>query len=276
MLKTRVITALCLLAGFLAALFLLPPLGWLGLCGLVAATAGWEWSGLFGVAKVVRAVQAVGFGALTVGFGVWAGLAAPALSANQPLLIVYLVAGLFWLGCVPLWLAKKWSISGGGPSFVLGMVVLIPAALALAHLRQAGQGAVLGAMAGVWLADIAAYFVGRAIGQRKLAPNISPGKSWEGVAGAVCCVMSYVIIVAFAFFDLEPTLDHLLAVALGGVVFTGVSVEGDLYESLLKRKAGVKDSGSILPGHGGLLDRIDSLTSTLPLVGAVLILLQRG
>jgi phosphatidate cytidylyltransferase len=88
--------------------------------------------------------------------------------------------------------------------------------------------------------------------------------------------MSYVIIVAFAFFDLEPTLDHLLAVALGGVVFTGVSVEGDLYESLLKRKAGVKDSGSILPGHGGLLDRIDSLTSTLPLVGAVLILLQRG
>ena len=124
-------------------------------------------------------------------------------------------------------------------------------------------------MAVVWVADIAAYFTGRAFGRRKLAPSISPGKTWEGAAGAAVAVLAFGFgILAMLGAELQG---GVAAIAVVLLAWTAVSIVGDLFESLLKRQAGLKDSGNILPGHGGILDRIDSLTSTLPMValGAV-------
>jgi phosphatidate cytidylyltransferase len=132
----------------------------------------------------------------------------------------------------------------------------------------------LAAMALVWVADIAAYFTGRAFGKRKLAPAISPGKTWEGVAGAVVGVMIYGAVV-LNFSPLAgnvPLAAPLLVLLL--LVLTAVSVMGDLFESLLKRQAGIKDSSNLLPGHGGVLDRIDALTSTLPLAALIVHLVR--
>ena len=126
-------------------------------------------------------------------------------------------------------------------------------------------------MALVWVADIAAYFAGRRFGRHKLAPNVSPGKTWEGVFGAVAGVLIYGVVVSLA----APSTGYTWAVALLGVgaaliVLTAVSVVGDLFESLMKRQAQVKDSSNLLPGHGGVLDRIDSLTAALPLTALLL------
>jgi phosphatidate cytidylyltransferase len=128
----------------------------------------------------------------------------------------------------------------------------------------------LAAMALVWVADVSAYFAGRTFGRHKLAPTISPGKTWEGVAGAVVGVLIYGGIV-FTFTPLAgslPLATPLLVLLL--MLLTAVSVMGDLFESLLKRQAGIKDSSNLLPGHGGVLDRIDALTSTLPLAALIL------
>ena len=139
---------------------------------------------------------------------------------------------------------------------------------ALVQLRQLGPWPLLGLMAVVWIADIAAYFSGRAFGKHKLAPQISPGKTWEGAAGAVVGVVAYGLLLR----GLNPplaALGGLLGATLALLLLTSVSIAGDLFESLLKRQAGIKDSSQLLPGHGGVLDRIDSLTSTLPLVAAI-------
>jgi phosphatidate cytidylyltransferase len=129
-------------------------------------------------------------------------------------------------------------------------------------------------MGGVWVADIAAYFSGRAFGRHKLAPSISPGKTWEGVLGAVLGVTGYGTVILLFF----PLIDHwplgvpaTLAIIL---LYTAVSIIGDLFESLLKRQAGIKDSSHLLPGHGGILDRIDSLTSALPFAALLIHLLR--
>jgi phosphatidate cytidylyltransferase len=118
-------------------------------------------------------------------------------------------------------------------------------------------------MALVWVADIAAYFAGRAFGKRKLAPSISPGKSWEGVYGALAGVTVYMVINGLLG---NPLLGAApgLGVVVATLVLTPVSVLGDLFESAMKREAGVKDSSGLLPGHGGVLDRVDALASTLP------------
>ncbi|MBP0122937.1 MAG: phosphatidate cytidylyltransferase, partial [Candidatus Nitrotoga sp.] len=130
-----------------------------------------------------------------------------------------------------------------------------------------------GVMGLVWVADIAAYFGGRKFGRHKLAPTISPGKTWEGVISALLGVTVYVLLVVWVR-DLSMTRVVLFGILMASWMCVGLSVIGDLFESAVKRQAGVKDSGTLLPGHGGLLDRIDALTSTLPLV-AMTILLQR-
>ncbi len=185
---------------------------------------------------------------------------------------VYLVAAGFWGVLVPCWLRAKWRLPDGLPGVLTGFVVLFPAWLALVQLRIPGPGALLAVLAVVWMADIAAYFSGRAFGKRKLAPSISPGKTWEGAIGAAVGVVLYGIALRLAF-AFAPVGLPLWVLCLLGV--TAVSVAGDLFESMLKRQAGIKDSSNVLPGHGGVLDRIDSLTSTLPVV-ALLWLLLRG
>ncbi len=265
MLKARIITALILLFGLLAALFLLPTPGWLVFCALICAGAAWEWGGLAAFPATSRGLFAVSMGAACVlaGFAVGLGGAA-VLPAGVALF--YVPSALFWLCVMPLWLARKWTLRHRAAAAAIGFVVLVPPALALAHLRLMGPWVLLAVMAMVWVADISAYFAGRAFGRHKLAPGISPGKTWEGAVGAALGVLAFGGIVVSA--AVENTSAVLLAMLVPVLIgFTAVSIIGDLFESLLKRQAGVKDSGTILPGHGGILDRIDSLTSTLPLAG---------
>ena len=269
MLGTRVLTALILIPLVLAALFLLPPLGW-GTAALAAiAVAAVEWARLAGLGPRAQSlfaagVVAIGAAALLVpaaGFGnggwptpVLAALCAPAIA--------------FWLLLAPVWLRKNVRPSSAAAMALIGAVVLIGAWAAVVQLQARGPWLVLAAMAVVWIADTAAYFSGRAFGRRKLAPAISPGKSWEGVYGALIAVAVYALALvplaqrAGYAADVSPaSIAIWIAVMMG---LTLLSVAGDLVESLLKRHAGVKDSGTILPGHGGLLDRIDALLAAMP------------
>ncbi len=137
-------------------------------------------------------------------------------------------------------------------------------------LRDASPWLLLGAMSVVWVADTAAYFSGKKFGKNKLAPAISPGKTWEGVFGALFVVTIYVLLVGWGsgLFKSYPIFPGIIIASWWWV---GLAVIGDLFESAVKRQAGVKDSGALLPGHGGLLDRIDALTSTLPFAAIALV-----
>jgi len=199
--------------------------------------------------------------------GLVAGLHRNDAVAPFSLVPVYAVSALFWLLCVPFWLRARWAMPGAGAASIVGLVLLLPPSLAMAHLRLLSPWLLLGVMAAVWVADIAAYFTGRAFGRRKLAPSISPGKSWEGAYGAAVGVVIYGFICFSYVGHAMADVGSVVFAAAALVAFTAVSIMGDLFESMLKRQAGVKDSGTLLPGHGGILDRIDSLTSTLPLAG---------
>lgn len=269
MLKTRVITALCLLVLFLAALNFLPPLGWAIFAGLVASIAGWEWGGLMRLAARARILLGGGLALVCAAlllfdpaaFGIAPGFGEAARRLGPYL---YWPAIAFWLLLVPFWMRQRWSLPRAWLGGLIGFLLIVPTWAALVQLRQLGANGLLAIMAVVWLADIAAYFSGRTFGKHKLAPSISPGKTWEGAIGAAVAVVLY------GFF-LAPYLpaaltQNKLVLTLALLLLTAVSVIGDLFESLLKRQAGIKDSSNVLPGHGGVLDRIDSLTSTLPLV----------
>lgn len=276
MLRQRVITALALLVGLLATVFLLPPLFWLGLVALLCGVAAWEWAGLNALHGWRKPAFAALACLLCMLFGLLTGLGSATVGISGWLLsAIYLASVAFWVALVPGRLRHKQRIARAWTAAGLGLVVLIAPALALAHLRLVDPWLLLGAMAMVWIADIAAFFVGRAVGRHKLAPQVSPGKTWEGAAGAVVAVL---IAGAAVFWLLRPEhvpLQWLLALLPALALLTALSIVGDLFESLLKRQAGVKDSGSLLPGHGGILDRIDSLTSTLPVVGLIVLWLTR-
>ncbi|HOB44523.1 MAG TPA: phosphatidate cytidylyltransferase [Zoogloea sp.] len=267
MLKARVITALLLLGGLLAAVFLLPAVGWLAFVSVICAAAAAEWGGIAGFSVIRRRVYALLLGFLCMAGGLVAGLHRNDAVAPFGLVPVYAVSALFWLLCVPFWLRARWAMPGAGAASIVGLVLLLPPSLAMAHLRLLSPWLLLGVMAAVWVADIAAYFTGRAFGRRKLAPSISPGKSWEGAYGAAVGVVIYGFICFSYVGHAMADVGSVVFAAAALVAFTAVSIMGDLFESMLKRQAGVKDSGTLLPGHGGILDRIDSLTSTLPLAG---------
>lgn len=268
MLKARVVTALLLLAGFLAILFLFPFAGWLVFSSIVAGIGAWEWGGLAKLDASGRRYYALASFAACAATG-WAvfDIGTGTLRQTGLLATLFAVAAVFWLAVVPLWLKAKWSTSARVGGLMAGAIVLVPACLALMQLRALAPIFLLAVMASVWVADIAAYACGRAFGRYKLAPAISPGKTWEGAAGAVVGVLIYGSVAAWAFGRMPATPGAWLLFSLSLILLTTVSILGDLFESLAKRQAGVKDSGTILPGHGGALDRIDSLTSTMPLVG---------
>ena len=180
---------------------------------------------------------------------------------------LYLPAAVFWLLFMPVWMRRRWPLPRSAFGLAVGLLVILPPWLALVQLREVGALTLLAIMAIVWLADIAAYVFGRRFGKHKLAPRISPGKTWEGALGAACAVTVYGFVLSPFLPAAFATNYPLLLVAL--VAVTAISIMGDLFESLLKRQAGLKDSSNLLPGHGGVLDRIDSLTSTLPLVALV-------
>ena len=267
MLKDRVLTAIALLVGLLAAVFLLPASVWLVLCAVLCGAAAWEWGALARFERGLRVSTAVAFAAASAFLGWSAGLGRGELGGAAAVVPLYVFSALFWIFVVPMWLRGKWALSNPMLASLVGFVVLVPTALAMMQLRTMGPGVLLGTMAVVWVADIAAYFSGRAFGRHKLAPAISPGKTWEGAAGGVLAVLAFGFgVLAMRGAEFEGGAPVIAGVLLA---WTAVSIVGDLFESLLKRQAGLKDSGNILPGHGGILDRIDSLTSTLPLVALV-------
>lgn len=273
MLRTRIITALVLIGAFLTALFWLPPIGWLAFSSMVAALAAWEWGALIGLRMWGRVLLGVAIALVAVSIS----LASPGSvglaphSSDTAMLLgkwFYYPSALFWLFVVPWWLKSRWAMKGSVIGVAVGAVVILPTWLALVQIRQAGELVLIAIMAVVWLADIAAYFSGRRFGRHKLAPAISPGKTWEGALGGTFAVVAYGFVSVSALpssLGENRALLFLLLVALAAI-----SIMGDLFESLLKRQAGLKDSSGILPGHGGVLDRIDSLTSTLPIAAIVL------
>ena len=277
----RIVTAAILVPVVLAALFALPPLGW-GLVSLVIiAAAAHEWAKLVGL----RSLHAMLFIAAVVVIGLLL-LFVPALGfdrgwPSRVVLVACGMAGAFWLVVAPAWLNAQWRTQRSLAMAIIGAIVLVGAWVAIVDLQAHSPWLVLASMAVVWLADTAAYFSGRRFGRRKLAPSISPNKSWEGVWGGLLAVALY----AFALTALGARAGYAnewkLSLALGFVAFVvvlaAISIVGDLYESMLKRQANVKDSGTLLPGHGGVLDRIDALLPAMPLAAiAVTLFLNDG
>ncbi|KAF1032416.1 MAG: Phosphatidate cytidylyltransferase [Burkholderia lata] len=279
MLKTRVITAIVLLAVLLPVTLFAPLEAFGALIALVLVFAAWEWARLLklgGAGPVIYAVvAALALAASMAGnadsFSAMAGFASSRRLVDA--------AAVFWLLAGPFALWRKPTLAAGvwKPALlVAGLVVFAACWHALVAGRANGVPFVLSMLLVVWLADIGAYFAGKAFGRHKLAPSISPGKTWEGAVGGWLAVM-IVAGLAIAFHAFDPTLFYSLTLRFGlpGVfavltLLVAYSVIGDLFESLLKRQAGVKDSSGLLPGHGGVLDRVDALLPVLPL--AVLLL----
>jgi phosphatidate cytidylyltransferase len=270
MLKQRVITASILFVLFLAALFGLPTLGWQVLVLAVVWQGAVEWarlSGLNGRAATVYWLLSL---AMMAGM-VWFDRNVAIELQTWLHMLWYVPSVLLWVFVVPAWLIAGWRPQNAWLMGVVGWVVLLPTGLAMLDLRAFSPWLLLFVMTVVMMADISAYFTGKRFGKNKLAPAISPGKTWEGVIGALIGVTVYVIVAGWAS-GLYKQYPVFPAVIIAGWWWVALAVIGDLFESAVKRQAGVKDSGALLPGHGGLLDRIDALTSTLPFAGIALIL----
>jgi phosphatidate cytidylyltransferase len=260
MLKARILTALVILPLFLFALFYLQDIFWIILLLALTTVGAREWSRLaqFSVRNTIV------FMLLTVIIGgellffLHEFVRVNAYSTN--LIGVYIVSIVFWIVGAPLYLKQLYTVKSPLVWMSVGWIVLLPTCLALYQLRVISPLLLLGFMATIWISDTAAYFTGRTFGKHKLASTISPNKTWEGVAGALVAVLMYGL--AWDFWIAEESLAIELVPLL--VVMAGLGILGDLYESMIKRQAGVKDSGNVLPGHGGILDRIDALTSSLP------------
>jgi len=275
MLKTRLVTAAVLIPLVLVALFGLGARGWGVVTLAVVVIGAGEWARLAGM----RPVASMLFVVVTLIVGMILLFATgPDFSAERgwPDVILASICGvatLFWLFIAPLWLYFGWRIESAPVLAFVGWLLLTATWVAVVQVRTRAAGLLLALMAIIWVADTAAYFAGRRYGRNKLAPSISPGKTWEGVYGAMIAVAIYALALLplasssgwVHAIDLTTTLASV-AVAL---LIAILSIVGDLFESQLKRQRGVKDSGRILPGHGGVLDRIDALLAAMP--GAALV-----
>ncbi|MBZ4200568.1 MAG: phosphatidate cytidylyltransferase [Methylotenera sp.] len=258
MLKTRIITALVLTMLFSIALFRSSDQIWALLTLFATLLAVWEWSNLIQLNKQQTALNL----ACTASAAAMVLLSASLPSAyyiDLFALVLLAVATLFWLLLAPIWLLSRQQLNNRLLMTALGFCLLLATWLALIGLQRISPWLLLAVMATIWLADSAAYFAGKQFGRHKLAVAISPGKTWEGVAGAMLAVTLYGLLICYYWH-----ISRWLIVALWFMVI--LSVMGDLFESLLKRQADVKDSSQLLPGHGGVLDRIDGLLPTLPVV----------
>lgn len=271
MLLQRVMTAVVLLALLLPSMLAATPWPFALVTLLLIAAGGWEWARLNGVAVVA----AIGPGVLLAVAGIWAVYAGT---------VVRVPTSVWWSAGVA-WIVVGAAVMSGGPGswsrwpavvrLALGLLALWVAWLALATARAVGVNFLLSVLCLVWAADIGAYAAGRAFGRHKLAPSISPGKSWEGVAGGMASVLLLSTLWVLAIDRRWPVDSASLFTqwveSLGWagmfplvLLLAALSVVGDLFESLVKRAAGVKDSSRLLPGHGGVLDRVDALLPVLP------------
>ena len=271
MLRQRVITAVVLLALLLPALLADSPLPFAVFTLLLISAAGWEWARLNGFGATLPAV----------GSGLLLGAVCAISLQHLPEMGQ---AGGLWAAGALAWILGGALVLRSGPAgwpqwpallrWALGLALLWLAWAALAHARKIGVNFLLSVMCVVWVADISAYFCGRAFGRKKLAPTISPGKTWEGVYGGAAGVLLLAIgwmWVESQFNTDSASVFRLLRQGLGwgglllaALLLTALSVMGDLFESLVKRAAGAKDSSALLPGHGGVLDRVDALLPVLP------------
>lgn len=267
MLLQRVITAVALLV-ILGGALAWSSTAFAILATLVIVAATVEWLQLVGWARGRAMLIAIVFGAVLIGL-----LLSGGGRIEAAMLPAALVAAIIWLGAAGLLMQGDalavrlpWSAASA-----LAILLLGAAWIALLHFLWQGAVMLLSVFMIVWLADTAAYFAGRAFGRTKLAPSISPGKTWAGAIGAVCAVLAAAI-AAWTLAPSAPIFSNRLieqtGIAVAAallIVLVAMSIVGDLYESLLKRQAGVKDSGHLLPGHGGVYDRIDALVPVLPI-----------
>ncbi|MBP6367180.1 MAG: phosphatidate cytidylyltransferase [Nitrosomonas sp.] len=260
MLKARILTAIIILPLFLSALFYLQDIFWAAFLLLLTVVGAREWSNLtqFSVKNTIIFMLLTGLFGGELLLLLSESIKTNAYSSN--LISLYILSFVFWSTAAPLYLKQLYTVKNPFLWMLIGWILLLPTCLALYQLRAINPLLLLGFMATIWISDTAAYFTGRTFGKHKLAYTISPNKTWEGVAGALIAVVLYGL--AWNFWLIEESLIITLVPLL--IIMAILGVIGDLYESLIKRQAGVKDSGNILPGHGGILDRIDALTSALP------------
>ena len=269
MLKQRVITALVLLALLLPALFAETAEPLAGLTLVLIAAGAWEWGRLNGLA--MRGSLRMGAACVMLCLGTWS-----AAWAYQPPVLIWPLAGGIWV-LMSAWLLRRgvegWPHISLSLRLVAGLLVLWLTWLAMYQAKVKGINFLLSLLLLVWMADVAAYFAGRAFGKRKLALAISPGKSWEGVWGGMTGVLVMACVWVWADTQWAMDSDSIYTLLqskgwpfliLATVFLVAMSVVGDLVESLVKRSAGMKDSSQLLPGHGGVLDRVDALLPTLP------------
>ncbi len=262
MLKQRLLTVAVVLPLFVGLMFLAPNAVWAAVLVLAVAAGGFEWAKLAGLSAVSRSVF-VAVVAASCAILLLLLLLLPAAQFDHWLLFpLCLLATLFWILLAPAVLHFHWRLKHPLTRSMIGWLVLVPTWLAAVIMQQRPVLLLL-FFGAVWIADTAAYFTGRRFGKRKLAPRISPGKTIEGLVGAYVAVLIYLTIVLRLYLP-EAQLATYVSLWAFGFIVTSLSVEGDLFESWFKRQAGAKDSGDLLPGHGGILDRIDSLTATMP------------
>jgi len=263
-LRARILTALLLAALVIVVLAWLLPHVAVAMIALAIFAGGYEWAG-FARLESVPARLAYAAAILLALTGT------ETLAADPRWLSVILWIAVVWWLIAFLWLALRAKAGGRFAAAIVGFPVLVPAGVGLSHLvtlQPQGQLLLLYLLVLIAAADVGAYFGGRRFGRRKLAPEISPGKTWEGVYGALAAVTVYALALtpfaaAAGYSGAVTPLGILVWVAFV-LLLAGLSVAGDLFESLLKRQAGVKDSGRLLPGHGGILDRIDALLAAMP------------
>jgi len=260
MLKTRVITAVLLFAFFIPALFILGNVSWAYAMLVFCLLGLYEWGGMIQLSSMQNKFY--------VFFAAFAGLLGVYLLQQFGFhqfffnsLLVFVIVAIFWIFVVPIWFKTKTVICNKLLMSALGLLLIASLWLALICAKGADPLLLLLLLATIWIADSAAYFAGKNFGKHKLAPHISPGKTWEGVLGAMIAVTAFGAIIYFN----DGLGFHQMVVFPGLWLIVGLGVVGDLFESLMKRQANLKDSGHLLPGHGGILDRVDGIIPSLPI-----------
>lgn len=258
MLKTRIITAGMLVAAFIPALFLLNNTLWAFCMLAISLLALQEWGVMIKLSTLQNRLYLLlsGLGGV---FVIWLMTQYGFHLFFFKSLVVFFIAALFWLLIVPFWFKSRFLVRNRLLMALLGLLLITSLWLALICAKGADPSLLLILLATIWIADSAAYFAGKNFGKHKLAPTISPGKTWEGVLGALIAVTIFGAIL----YARSDSKEWAIFPALWIITLLGVA--GDLFESMIKRQAMLKDSGSLLPGHGGILDRIDGIVPSLPI-----------